>query len=116
MVGAKKSGELQLLILTELPDIVQGYECGMGLVFLARIDGVAVIRKVVVVLIFRENRNQSRNIGKSVIPNAKKSEPVLADVKHSLAIEFVLLPMFQPIKESIAIRGCEGQPRFRVGA
>ena len=82
----------------------------MSLVLLTRIDGIAVVRKVVVVLIFGKNRNKPRNIGKTLIPNANQRDPVLVQVKRSLAIKFVLLPMLQPIQEPVAIGGCEGHP------
>ena len=36
-------------------------------------------------------------------------------LKHALTIEFVLLPMFQAVEESIAIRGFEGHPRLGSG-
>ena len=84
----------------------------MGLVFLPRIDRVAVIGEIRVGGICGKDRDKSRNIRKTVIPDAKQSEPMLADVEHSLTIEFVLLPMFQAIQKSIAIGGCERDPRF----
>ena len=104
IVGAKKPGELQLLAPTELPYIVQGYERGVGLVLLPRVDRVAVIAEAGIGGIQRKNRDKPRNIGEAVIPDAKQSEPVIADAKHPLAVEFVLLPVFQPIQESIAVR------------
>jgi hypothetical protein len=35
---------------------------------------------------------------------------MITESKHSLAVELVLLPVFQSIQESIAIGGRKGQP------
>ena len=82
----------------------------MGLFLLPGIDGVAEVWEIAVVLIFRKNRYKSRNIGQSVIPDTKKREPMFADSKQALPIEFVLLSMFQAIEKSISIRAFEGHP------
>src|SRR5271155_1770384 len=84
----------------------------MSLVFLPRINSVAVVGEIGIVGIERKDRDKSRYIREPVIPNPKQSEPVLAGMKHSLAVELVLLPMFQPIQESVAIRSRQRQPRF----
>ena len=111
----KKPDSCSCWLPAELPDIVQGDERGVGLVFLTGIDGVSIVDHMSIAE-FVEDRDQPRKIGKTVVPDAEQSEPVLADLEHSLAIEFILLAMFQPIEESISIRSGERHPRMGAGA
>src|SRR5580698_482946 len=88
----------------------------MCLIFLPRVDGVSEIAKVGIRRIQGKNRDESRNIGKTVITNSEKRKPVIAGTDHTLAIEFVLLPVFQPNQEPISVRARERHPRIRRGA
>src|ERR1019366_6096045 len=107
---------MQLLAAAELPDVIQGYERGVSLVFLPRVDGVPNIGEIFVSRMQGKDRDQSWHVGETVVPDAKQSEPMLARVEHSLTIEFVLLPMFEPGQESVAVGSCEGDPRVGRGA
>src|ERR1700722_4213672 len=116
IVGAKKTCELQLLAATKLPGVIQCHQRGMGLVLLPRVDRVAVVAEIGIGGIRGKDRDQSGDVGKTVVANSKQRKAMVAGVKRSLAIEFVLLPMFQSIEESVAIGGRERNPRFGSGA
>ena len=99
-----------MLASTQLPDVVQSYERRMSLILLPRIDGVAVTAEVGIAGIWGKERDETWDVGKTVVANSEQSEPMIAKVKHSLAVELVLLPVFQSIQESIAVGGRKRQP------
>jgi hypothetical protein len=90
-----------LLAAGQLPNVIQCYERSVGLVLLPRIDGVSVIAGTRVGGIRSEDRDKRRKIRKSVVADSKQSEPVPAHLKQFLAIEFVLLPVFQAVKKPV---------------
>ena len=77
----KKPESCSCWLPLNLPDIIQGDERGVSLVFLPGIDGVSEIGEVGVGGIRSEDWDQSGDIGRAIIADAKQREPVLADVE-----------------------------------
>ena len=86
----------------QTPLIVQNELAGVGLVALARVDGVVEVRDI--------NRNQARNHRLAVVPERKPRKPVRAQVPTLKSVDLVLLAMFQAVEESIPIGGLNREP------
>jgi hypothetical protein len=78
------------------------------LILLARIN--------VVVRNGNAKRSQARYIRKAVVPDAEEREFVIADVKDAGAVDLKLLPMFEPVQKTVAIRSLRQNPGMGVRA
>ena len=107
VVSAKEGREMEFARFRQTPYIVERGFGGVGLVALARIDVVTEVGHV--------DGHQSRHHGSAVVSDAEQCELVAADVEHAFAIELILLAMFQPVEESVAVRGLHGEPRLGGG-
>lgn len=104
IVGAQESGELELLVGGELPVVVEGEKRGVRLIFLAWVDGVAVIGEVSVGGVGGKDGNQTGDVGKTIVSDAEESDLMIARMEKTFTVELILLPMLQTVEKAVAVR------------
>ena len=57
---------------------------------------------------------ESRNVGEAVVADGEQRQIVISEREQAIGIEFVLLAMFEPIQESIAVRSLQHDPGMRI--
>lgn len=80
----------------------------MGLVFLARINGVADIEKGCRRVV--QDGNKAGDIGEAVVADAKQGPLVMGGVEEAFGVELVLLAVFEAVEKAIADGAFERQP------
>ena len=95
IVGAEEARKLQFARRREMPDVVQRDLAGVGLIALARVDGVVKVGNV--------DRHQARNLRLAVVADEQQRELMRAQIPALQRVDFVLLAMFQRIEETVAV-------------
>ena len=80
IVGAEEPGELKLLVIAQLPHIVQRHQRRVRLVLLPRVNRIRVLLPAVGRIdgIESVNRAQSRHVGEAVVSDSEQRQGVIS--------------------------------------
>lgn len=88
--------------MCQVPYIVDSEFASVSLVFLTRVDCVVKIRN--------SERDQAWDFGLAVVADAQQSNFVRAEIPVLKRVEFVLLAVFEAVKEAVAIGRLNREP------
>src|SRR5208282_78525 len=112
IVSSEESRELQLLMISQLPHIIQRRERRMSLILLSRIDRIRILRPAGGGIdgIEAENRPQSRHVAIAQICDSEQRQRMISGVEDLPTVKLELFAVLQPVQESIAERAFDRNP------
>src|ERR1022692_2350494 len=100
VISSEESRELQLLMIVQLPHVIQRHQCSMCLILLSRIDRIRILHPASGGIdgIESVNRPQSRHVAVAEVANSEQRDRMVSCMEDPSAVDLELLTVLQTVQ------------------